>query len=109
MTTGRVTWAAHPAVSGGTAPLADSPVPLLEVNGLTAGYGGVDPDGLPRIPVLDDVGFRIHRGSTLGVIGESGCGKSTLARVIAGLMPQARGSVKLDGKILAPAIGSRSR
>jgi peptide/nickel transport system ATP-binding protein len=93
----------------GTAPLADSPVPLLEVNGLTAGYGGVDPDGLPRIPVLDDVGFRIHRGSTLGVIGESGCGKSTLARVIAGLMPQARGSVKLDGKILAPAIGSRSR
>ena len=79
------------------------------MNGLTAGYGGVDSAGLPRIPVLDDVGFRIHRGSTLGVIGELGCGKSTLARVIAGLMPQARGSVKLDGKILAPAIASRSR
>ncbi len=36
-----------------------------------------------------------RRRSVLGVIGESGCGKSTLARVIAGLLPAARGSVRL--------------
>lgn len=90
-------------------PPHETPTPLLEVSGLSAGYGGLDRDGLPHIPILTDVGFRIQRGSTLGVIGESGCGKSTLARVIAGLMPAARGSVRLDGKVLAPGLDQRSR
>ncbi len=91
------------------APLHDSPVPVLEVTNLSAGYGGLTADGLPHFPILDAVGFRIQRGSTLGVIGESGCGKSTLARVVAGLMPAARGSVKLDGRPLPPTIAGRSR
>lgn len=90
-------------------PPHETPTPLLEVAGLNAGYGGLDRDGLPHIPILTEVGFRIQRGSTLGVIGESGCGKSTLARVIAGLMPAARGSVRLDGKVLAPGLDQRSR
>lgn len=90
-------------------PPHETPTPLLEVSGLTAGYGGLRPDGVPRIPILTDVGFRIKRGSTLGVIGESGCGKSTLARVIAGLMPAARGGIKLDGQPLAPSLDRRSR
>ena len=31
---------------------------------------------------VDDVSLTIHRGKTLGVVGESGCGKSTLGRTI---------------------------
>jgi peptide/nickel transport system ATP-binding protein len=90
-------------------PPHETPTPLLEVSGLSAGYGGLRSDGSPHIPILTDIGFRIKRGSTLGVIGESGCGKSTLARVIAGLMPAARGGVKLDGQPLAPSLDRRSR
>jgi peptide/nickel transport system ATP-binding protein len=92
-----------------TAPARDTPVPLLQVEGLVAGYGGLHGDGLPRVSVLEDVSFEMARGSSLGVIGESGCGKSTLARVIAGLTPPARGAVRLDGRALAPAIAGRSR
>ena len=100
--------AAEPARRA-SAPVAESPVPLLEVTGLVAGYGRVDRNGLPGFPVLEDIGFQIRRGATLGVIGESGCGKSTLARVIAGLKPLSRGTVRLDGRPLAPAVSGRSR
>lgn len=88
---------------------ADAGAPLLAVRGVTAGYGAPGADGLPRVPVLRDVSFELRRGATLGVIGESGSGKSTLARVIAGLVPAARGSVELDGTALAPSLAGRTR
>ena len=43
---------------------------------------------------------RIPPGRVLGVIGESGSGKSTLARVIAGLLPAARGRSRWTGRPL---------
>jgi peptide/nickel transport system ATP-binding protein len=91
---------AGPAVVAGPAP------PLLEVADLTAGYGG---QGRALIPVLHDVSFSIAPGQVLGVIGESGCGKSTLARVIAGLIPPARGHIALDGAALPPRVEARTR
>ncbi len=83
--------------------------PVLEVSGLVAGYGGLDASGLPRAPVLHDVALAIAPGRSLGIIGESGSGKSTLARVVAGLTPLARGSVKLAGETLPAAIAQRSK
>lgn len=83
--------------------------PLLEVRGLTAGYGKIGKDGMPRVPVLRDINLTIERGATLGVIGESGSGKSTIARVIAGLLPPAQGQVLLDGEPLPPGLAGRSR
>jgi peptide/nickel transport system ATP-binding protein len=102
--------AAAPVARGAAAPAAtaEATPPLLEVRGLVAGYGPADRTGMPHIPVLRDVDFAIRRGSALGVIGESGCGKSTLARVVAGLLPLARGSVRLDGKPLPPAVAQRT-
>jgi peptide/nickel transport system ATP-binding protein len=59
--------------------------------------------------VLNDSGWTIQRGATLGVIGESGSGKSTLARVIAGLLAPAGGTVLFDGAPLAPRLEQRTR
>ncbi|MCA6119963.1 ABC transporter ATP-binding protein [Bradyrhizobium sp. WSM 1738] len=83
--------------------------PVLEVKSVVAGYGATDRDGVPVLPVLRDVGLSIKAGTTLGVIGESGCGKSTLARVIAGLLPAARGEVLLDGAPLPRRASQRTR
>ena len=87
---------------------ADDRDVVLEVRGLTAGYGVVR-DGVPAVPVLHDVTLQVGRGRAVGVIGESGCGKSTLARVMAGLLPAAAGEVMLNGAPLPPAVAARSR
>ncbi|SDG20065.1 peptide/nickel transport system ATP-binding protein [Sinosporangium album] len=48
--------------------------------------------------IVTDVSFRIHRGETLGVIGESGAGKSTLGRLLAARTRPAAGEVYLHGR-----------
>ena len=83
--------------------------PALEARAVDAGYGGIDADGRPRIPVLRDINVAIERGETVGIIGESGCGKSTLARVLAGLLPAAGGDILLHGETLPRALSERSR
>ena len=100
--------AARPAEQVGGSAGAET-APLLEVRGLTAGYGAVGASGMPKLPVLHDINLRIARGSTLGVIGESGSGKSTLARVIAGLVKPACGEVRLAGETLPGTLAERSR
>ena len=62
---------------------------MLEVNGLTAGYGD--------IPVLRDVTLKVEPGEILLIGGENGAGKSTLMRAIAGFNKPTSGSVRLDG------------
>ncbi|MBV1926938.1 MAG: ABC transporter ATP-binding protein, partial [Rhodobacteraceae bacterium] len=82
-------------------------IPNIEVRDMTAGYGRIV-NGSPQITVLRDINVKIKNGHVVGVIGESGCGKSTLARVIAGLLPAAKGEVLLDGKTLEPDMKNRS-
>lgn len=102
--------AARPAIRPTPAKVAlPAAAPLLEIRNVTAGYGKIGKDGLPRVPVLRDINLTIERGGTLGVIGESGSGKSTIARVIAGLLPPASGQVLLDGEPLPPGLQGRSR
>ncbi|MCF6322224.1 MAG: ABC transporter ATP-binding protein [Rhizobiaceae bacterium] len=86
----------------------DRDKPNIEVRNMTAGYGGIV-DGKPVITVLRDINVKIKNSHVVGVIGESGCGKSTLARVMAGLLPAAKGEIFLDGKELAPDLKDRSR
>jgi heme exporter protein A len=47
--------------------------------------------------VFSDIGFALEEGQALVVTGPNGSGKSTLLRVIAGLLPVAEGSVKIEG------------
>jgi PrtD family type I secretion system ABC transporter len=48
-------------------------------------------------PLLAGLSFKVTPGMGLGVIGPTGAGKSTLARVLTGVTPATRGSVRLDG------------
>ncbi|MCA2013644.1 ATP-binding cassette domain-containing protein [Cereibacter sphaeroides] len=47
---------------------------------------------------VNGVDLRVHRGETLGIVGESGCGKSTLAQMLLNLLPPSDGEVIFDGK-----------
>jgi len=84
----------------------DRVVDNIEVKDMTAGYGGIV-DGEPVIPILKDINVSVKNGHVVGVIGESGCGKSTMARVMAGMLPPAKGDIILDGKKLEGALGDR--
>ena len=100
--------AARPATrSHGTAGAAADV--LLRVKGLSAGYGARGPGGKPAVTILEDIDLELRRGQAIGVIGESGSGKTTLARVVAGLLPPATGTMEFDGRELPPALGQRSR
>ncbi len=85
----------------------DRHLPAIEVKDMTAGYGGII-NNEPKVPILRDVSVKVENAHVVGVIGESGCGKSTLARVMAGLLPQARGDVLLDGEDLEGSLHDRS-
>jgi oligopeptide/dipeptide ABC transporter ATP-binding protein len=43
------------------------------------------------------VTFQVHKGKTLGLVGESGCGKTTVGRTILRLIPATSGSVRYKG------------
>jgi len=49
------------------------------------------------VKALEDATFTVHKGSTLGVVGESGCGKSTLIKTIIGLEDSTSGNAKFMG------------
>jgi oligopeptide/dipeptide ABC transporter ATP-binding protein len=67
---------------------------LVEVNNLKT-YFYLD-EGTVR--AVDGADFVIHRGETLGVVGESGCGKSVTARSILNIVPKPGKTV--EGEIL---------
>lgn len=70
------------------------PENALEVRGLHKSYRA--PGGV--ITALEDVSFRLRRGTTLGIVGESGSGKSTAAQVVLGTIEPDAGEVDLDGE-----------
>jgi branched-chain amino acid transport system ATP-binding protein len=65
---------------------------VLEVQGLTAGYGGGD--------VLHDVSFTVPEGGITCIVGPNGAGKSTLLAVISGLLRPRAGQVLHRGERL---------
>jgi branched-chain amino acid transport system ATP-binding protein len=65
--------------------------PLLEADDIVAGY-------LPGIQILNGCSVTVEHGEIIGIIGPNGAGKSTLVKVLFGLVPVRRGSVRLRGK-----------
>ncbi|QEI08215.1 ABC transporter ATP-binding protein [Pigmentiphaga aceris] len=98
-----------PRLSDDDAVQAAAQAPLLQITGMTAGYGKRDASGMPALKILDEIDLTVRRGTTMGVIGESGSGKSTLAYVVAGLLSPAKGQISFDGKPLQGKSADRDR
>lgn len=71
--------------------------PVLELSGVTAGYGGE--------PVLRGVDLSVPAGEFCGVAGPNGGGKSTLVRVVLGLLGPVSGTVRVLGRSAGRARG----
>jgi zinc transport system ATP-binding protein len=56
-------------------------------------------------PVLENIDLAVHDGEFISLIGPNGGGKTTLLKLILGLLPPARGQVRLFGQ--APATTRR--
>ncbi len=58
------------------------------------------------LTLVDGVSFNLHKGETIGLVGESGCGKTLTALAMLGLLPanvaQVGGSVTFDGVTMTP-------
>jgi peptide/nickel transport system ATP-binding protein len=52
-----------------------------------------------EVPIVDGVNFTIHKGETLGLVGESGCGKTTLGRALVRIGRTAvSGTIRFEGR-----------
>src|SRR6267142_299873 len=61
------------------------------------------------VRAVDDISFTVHRGETLGLVGESGCGKSTTGRAILQLYKPTGGTVNFLNKSLTTLGGGELR
>ena len=68
----------------------------LQARGIRKSYSGASGTTV----ALAGVDLEIERGSFVSVIGPSGCGKSTLLQIMAGLIPQSEGEVRLEGRVV---------
>jgi peptide/nickel transport system ATP-binding protein len=74
---------------------ANEAAPLLDIRGLKTHFK--TDDGM--VQAVDGVDLTIHRGETVGVVGESGCGKTVTAMSVLKLIPMPPGKI-VAGKIL---------
>ena len=78
-----------------------NPDVLIDIKDLSVEY--VSTKGLfgrhkRRVRVLENFNLQIHRGKTLGIVGESGCGKTTLANSILRFIRSTKGQALFEGQ-----------
>lgn len=65
---------------------------ILELQGIKKAFSGVT--------VLENVDFRLKKGSIHALVGGNGAGKSTLMKILTGVYFSDSGTCKLDGKLI---------
>ena len=95
------TWLQEPVAVAPEAPPLPQPLKttegILEVRGLTAGYG-------KGPAVLDGFDLDLARGETVAVTGPSGAGKSTLFRTLTGQLKVRSGTITVGGQPYLPRL-----
>jgi iron(III) transport system ATP-binding protein len=71
----------------------------IEFKSVTKRYEGA---GTAK-PAVDNMSFRVEKGSLTTLLGPSGCGKTTTLRMIAGLESPSAGRVLIDGRDVTEA------
>ena len=66
---------------------------MLELQGVTAGYGGGD--------ILHELDLTVDEGAITCIVGPNGAGKSTVLRVISGLLRPRLGGIRFRGVSIA--------
>ena len=99
------------APSGGrvAAAAAGSRAPLVEVRDLVKHFpvrGGILQRTVALVQAVDNVDLEIHKGETLGLVGESGCGKTTVGRLILRLIDPTAGSIHFEGTDITKLRGA---
>jgi len=63
---------------------------LLEINGVSSGYG--------EVQILWDVSLQLEAGKLTALVGSNGAGKTTLLRTVSGLIRPWQGNILFDGR-----------
>jgi oligopeptide transport system ATP-binding protein len=102
-----------------TATIADRPTgvvarqPLVRVEDLKVWFpithGLIVERHIGDVRAVDGISFDLHKGETLGLVGESGCGKSTTGRAIIQLHRATEGRILFEGVDLASMRGAALR
>jgi len=66
---------------------------LIDIDHVTFGYDA-------SRTILNDVSLSFQRGKVTAILGGSGCGKTTLLRLIGGVHPVGRGTVRFDNEVV---------
>ncbi len=101
-------------MSAADSPMTARDAPLVRVEGLSKRYPVVGASGdrlsavgrlllgrapLREVEVLSGIDLTIHRGESLGIVGENGAGKSTLLKLITGTLTPSTGRVVGEARI----------
>jgi branched-chain amino acid transport system ATP-binding protein len=66
--------------------------PVLEIDGLTAGYDGA--------AVIRDISIEVAPGEVVALLGANGAGKTTTLRAVSGLVHPLSGAIRVEGNDL---------
>lgn len=88
-------------------PVAEAPDDIVVVEGLVREF--VRKDGGSPLRAVDELSFRVRRGTTHAIVGESGSGKTTTIRNIVGFDRPTAGRIEIDGTNVSGLSGEGLR